>query len=482
MDPAEEKQPSGSAPRARLLAIGDVHLGTRPGSLPESLADFGLDPRELGPEAALADAVEFAIAQQVDAVLFAGDVVESSNARFEALRPLEEAVTKLCAAGIPVLAVAGNHDVEALPRLAARIEGLTLLGAGGHWQSEGVAVAGAPALHVVGWSFPERRVTRSPLLGFERDRDGDSDPSTPDAGRLPRLGLLHCDLDASGGNYAPVSRRELEAAGLDAWLLGHIHKPSLCPGDSSAAAVDRPCGYLGSLVGLDPGESGARGAWLVEVGEDGHLALQQQARAPLRWERIDVSVEGLADPEDVGERVLDAMEQRARSLAEEPASKPPRALGLRVRLVGATPHYEAIRDRIARAAKARSQKDTSDAWQSLVRGVGETVVFVDRLSEALELPIDLSELAKGGDPPALLARQLLALDAGGAAGEALLAEAKEAMRPLAEEGRWRALDERRDAPDPLGDEALSAQLRSAGTAALQALLAQQRAAAGEGSR
>ena len=72
---------------ACLLAIGDVHLGTRPGSLPEDLGEWGVDPRELTPEAALEAAVDRAIELSVDAVLFAGDVVESTNARFEAIRP-----------------------------------------------------------------------------------------------------------------------------------------------------------------------------------------------------------------------------------------------------------------------------------------------------------------------------------------------------------------------------------------------------------
>ena len=44
-----------------LLAIGDVHLGTRPGSLPDGLDSEGVDPRALTPEAALLAAVERAI-------------------------------------------------------------------------------------------------------------------------------------------------------------------------------------------------------------------------------------------------------------------------------------------------------------------------------------------------------------------------------------------------------------------------------------
>ena len=133
-----------------LLAVGDVHLGTRPSSLPEDLLDLGVDPRALTPEAALLTTVERAIEERVDAVLFAGDVVESTNARFEALRPLESAVRRLLKAGIPVLSVVGNHDVEALPRLAGLIEGFEIIGQDGRWQTRVIEKAGRPAVEILG--------------------------------------------------------------------------------------------------------------------------------------------------------------------------------------------------------------------------------------------------------------------------------------------------------------------------------------------
>ena len=141
----------------RLLAIGDVHLGTRPSSLPPTLSETGVDERDLTPAAALAAAVELAIKENVTAVVFAGDVVESTNARFEAIGPLEDAVQRLLQGGISVYGVAGNHDVEALPRLARRIDGFKLVGEGGHWESILLESEGRPYAELVGWSFPEAK-------------------------------------------------------------------------------------------------------------------------------------------------------------------------------------------------------------------------------------------------------------------------------------------------------------------------------------
>jgi len=506
-DPSRSEGDAGRAGAARaaprgaitLLAIGDVHLGTRPGGLPAELADLGVDAAEVTPEAALAAAVERAVAERVDAVLFAGDVVESTNARFEALRPLEAAVRRLTEAEIPVLAVAGNHDVEALPRLAERIEGFRLLGAGGRWESHRLAGRGGATVEVLGWSFPDARVTASPVAELLRH------PPPPPAPGVARIGLLHGDLDASGGAYAPFRRRELEDARLDAWLLGHIHAPSLgSAAGSGAAAAGRTtdpsgvaapagllCGYLGSLLPLDPTETGLHGPWRVRVHPGGRVEAEPLPNGLLRWERVDVPVVAGAEASEAGEEtearaetdagaeaedadavadaVLDAATERARRIGA--GGEGPRYLGVRARLVGRTRRYDALRRWVEEGA-----------WRGrLVREVGDTTVLVESISDGLALAVDLESLARGDDPPALLARKLLCLERGGKARHALLEAARERLRPVAHEATWQPLAETRNADDPLADETLAGLLRQSGIAMLDALLAQRRAGSEERS-
>ncbi len=441
-----------------LLAIGDVHLGTRPSSLPQDLANSGVDPRDLTPEAALVAAIDLAIEEEVDAVLFAGDVVESTNARFEALRPLEAAVRRLVEAGIPVLGVVGNHDVEALPRLAGMIEGFELIGVGGHWQTRVIEKDGRPAAEILGWSFPEAHVRYSPVAELLRNPIARTHPG------IPRIGLLHGELDASGGSYAPFTSSELTQTGADAWLLGHIHKPSLPEGAGHDGSG--PCGYLGSLVGRDPGEMGQHGPWLVRVAATGEVVPRQLATAPLRWEQFDFQVAEDEGPDDVGDRLLEEAERFAREIQVH--GSVPRVLGVRPRLVGPTRHYEPLRWHIAQGI-----------WKGLMRQAGKTLVFIDRVLDGLELAIDLEEIARGDDPPALLARELLTLTQSGPDRDALLEEAHAKLKSRANEGRWLALSEAPDACDPLSDDALVALLSRSGTAALNDLLLQ-RDAGGEG--
>jgi DNA repair exonuclease SbcCD nuclease subunit len=436
----------------KLLAIGDVHLGTRPASVPEEATDWGVDLQRLTPAAGLEAAVRLAIDEQVDAVVFAGDVVESTNARYEAVRYLEAAVRELLAAGIDVLGVVGNHDVEALPRLARLIPGFRLLGEGGQWQSVVVERAGQPICEIVGWSFPQRQVTSSPvtqLIG------GALPPRTPG---VPRIGVMHCDLDASGGPYAPVATRELAQTGIDTWLLGHIHKPSL--GEPRADYPNLRAGYLGSLVGLHPNEVGDRGPWLVELSA-GATSLVHVPNAPLRWEALELPVEPDQGPEDLGDLLLERVESRIREIHSRGIE--PAALGLRIRLTGKTARYREVDDWVE-----------SGRWREISRSVAGTTAFVNKVSNATELARDLQELAKGDEPPGLLARKLLLLEGAGEDRDALIAGARAKLREVAEAASFSPLRDLRDGEDPLTDDAIANTLKVSGAAALSELLDQRK--------
>lgn len=435
---------------ATILAIGDIHLGTACSGLPEALSSWGLDPNAITPAAALEMSVEFAIDRKIDAVLFAGDIVESTNARFEAILPLENAIRRLLDEGVQVIAVAGNHDVEALPRLAKLIDGFELLGAHGRWEAQTIMKNGSSVAEIVGWSFGDRFVRQSPVAQLL------AEPLEPTSAQVPRIGLLHADLDASGGHYAPIRQIELDNTGYDAWLLGHIHKPSL---ESLAARKGRrPSGYLGSLVGLDPSETGPHGPWLLRVSQDRALQLEHIPLAPLRWEHVPLSVEGLEHVDDVPDRLLNEAEKMVRRLGESAVA--PLALGLRVRLTGISPCYEDIRQRVV-----------AGEWNGLGRVVEGTAVFVNKVSDGMTLRLDLAEISRGDDPAALMARRLLILENDDDGAQALLDRARTELAGLARDETWSPVQNHRHANDPLSDDALRDLLIRSGRAALSAMLA-----------
>lgn len=422
-----------------LLAVGDIHLGRRPSRLPEALADRA---RDLGPAGAWSRAVDFAIRQGVHAVVLAGDVIEREEDFYEGYRELQSGVSRLTEAGIQVLGVAGNHDVSVLPRLARHIPQFRLVGAGGTWEAVDLDGAGE-TLTLWGWSFPQERVPHSPLAGarFQR-RTG------------PNLGLLHCDRDQPGSPYAPVASAELRAAGLDGWLLGHIHAPD-------ALSADDPSGYLGSLTGMDPGEPGAHGPWLIRVARGRIAAVEQQVLAPLRWTALDLDISGIEAAEDARPLLLERLQRLDAEIAEVAAA--PGAVGLRLRLTG--------RSRFGDAAAALYGEADRDHVFTGSRG---SHYFIERLTVETRPEIPLTELAERSDPPGLLARRLLLLDRpeDDPDRRALLADARRRLDPVARDARWQPLGDA-----GLDDTAVADWLLQSGMRLLERMLAQREDAA-----
>jgi DNA repair protein SbcD/Mre11 len=449
----------------KLLAVGDLHLGRRPGGLPTDLTDLAAG-RAYGPAAALERIVATAIAERVDVVALAGDLVERDEDLFEAYGDLYRGVAALTEAGIRVVGVAGNHDVRVLPRLADEVSGFTLLGRGGVWESLELRSPDGTAMVLHGWSFPRPDVTTSPLRGQRFARD-----------RRVAIGLLHCDRDQRTSRHAPVASRELADAGLDAWLLGHIHKPD-------ALSVSTPSGYLGSATALRRSETGARGPWLYTVSATGIVGVDHWPLAPLRWEPLDIDMTGVADVDDARGHLLNAIRAIAAPIADRPMR--PDLIGLRVRLGGRTSHRSAIARHL----------DIADLADLANVPVGPSLrAFVGTMRDAMLPDVDLATLARQPDPAGLMARRLLLLggagsdaaprghrdtgntdDAGGpadhddaAARAALLERARRRLTAVANDVAWQPL--RRP---PLSDDELIEYLRHAAVIALDALLAQHR--------
>ena len=367
------------SPATRILFVGDMHLGRLPSGLPGKLR---AEP-ELGPVGAWRRVVDTALDREVHAVALAGDLVHQDNAAFGAYGPLAEGVAQLAQAGIPVCAVAGNHDAATLPRLAPGIEGLTLLGADGAWSELTLAPENRPAVRLVGWSFPREHHFQSPF----------QNPLPAANPAAIAFGLLHCHLGVSRSKYAPVTQDELRGAGFDGWFLGHEH----IPGDPGGGEPF----YLGSLTPLDSSETGIHGPVLVHVRSDGQpFDAERLPLAPVRWEQLDLPCPETVDPEaELSHLILDRAITRHGEI--EVDQQDLRALGLSIRLTGTV----ADPDAWSRAIRAL---DLSD----LKVEQGRALVFIRKVESDLRIRRDLRELAAGNDPAGLLARRILVLENG----------------------------------------------------------------------
>jgi len=373
--------------RALILCLGDLHLGLPPSRLPSDA-----DPRRVSTASVWLRAVDAAIDQGAALVLLSGDVVDRENRYFEAFGPLEEGLGRLAEAGIPVCAVTGNHDAEVLDRLRRVVAGgrLRLLGAGGRWErftlEDG---AGRALLHVDGWSFPVRDVRQDPTASYDLPRPDDD---------APVLGLLHGELDRPGSTNAPLTKASLERPAVDAWLLGHIHKPQLI-----GLAGGRWALYPGSPQPLDPTETGVHGAWSVEV--EG-VALGAPLQIPLqtvRYERIEVDLTGRETVDEARGAIALQMRDAVAAL-DLPGD--PEWLVLQAELTGRT----GVHGELAGLARRLEGEET------LELAVGGGRARLTEVRVRTRPAVDLAERAGTDDPVGVLADLLLALEGDGTDG------------------------------------------------------------------
>lgn len=435
----------------RLLCVGDMHLGRRPTRITEGVRELGVRVEDLTPAAAWSATVDWAIANRVDAVALAGDVVESLEDRFEAYGHLERGVRRLTEQGIHVIGVAGNHDVYALPRLADRIEHFVLLGRGGKWQTVSLDSASGARVVLLGWSFPEREFRANPFDGLTVDVPAGA----------PVIGLLHCDLDQTRSAYAPVPRRAFDSAPGNAWLLGHVHKPSDLGGS-------RPVGYLGSLVGLDPGEPGVHGPWLARISRDGEVTLEQQPLAPIRWESQTVSIDGVHEvtSDSAADTLASLIDAGIRALHERIALTlgNTRVVGCRIHLTGRSEGHRLLAGAAAQLC-------------GVARDRNDVVYFVEKIIDDAGPAHDLEKLSEAKDPPGLLARRILLLQRGGPEADRLVHAATASIRDAA---GFAPSDLEEDLAFVNPERARELLLR-AGVKALEELLAQREMNEGSGS-
>lgn len=248
---------------ARLLHLADLHLDSAYGGGAELRSRLRLATLE-----AFAAAVQFALREDLDAVLIAGDAFDDGSLGYESRAAFRRGLTQLVEGEVEVVYVTGNHDPGG-PASSARRLGVGP-GAAANSPLSRVRVAldgepvahrlerrGQPFAHVVCAGHGHGRVTEDLAARFARP--------APDG--LPAVAVLHTQVSTARGAaghepYAPSSGPGLDASGFDYWALGHVHV-------RGRATPDAPAWYPGNLQGRNGRESGPKGGLLAELDGSG---------------------------------------------------------------------------------------------------------------------------------------------------------------------------------------------------------------------
>jgi exonuclease SbcD len=360
----------------RLLHLADVHLGV------ESYGRFdpatGLNSRLLDFTARLDEAIDCAIAEQVDLVLFAGDAYKSRDPSPTQQREFARRVRRLSEAGIPTFLLVGNHDLPAASGRANSLDifdtlavphvhvGRTL----GTHRIE--TKAGPVQIVAVPWlrrsallaqaefrslsADEARRAIQDYAAEFIRTATEALDPSVP--------AILTCHLSVEGATYGSersvlvgediVLPRSSVALPRFAYVaLGHIHKHQVI-------GQEPPIVYPGSLERIDFGEENDPKGFVLATIEDDRATYEFRTVSARPFVTVRVRPLGVAPTQEI----LDAVERAQLD-------------GAIVRLiVEITPEVDAFVDY---AAVRRSLKDAY-----AIAGVRREVARLDRRASAFQ--------------------------------------------------------------------------------------------------
>lgn len=287
----------------RFIHAADLHVDSPFRGLKELPAS--LRSRAVESTFAAWDAlVDLAVREQAAFVVVSGDLYDGKDRSLKAQWRLQRGMERLAAHRIAVYLIHGNHDPLHEGVQWAWPDNVTVFGTGAPGTALARGAEGTPLAVIAGMSYGESAVRDNLAARYPSEPEkalaaAEAD-GLPERARLFRIGMLHGTIDGRPGHdpYAPCSKRELIAAGYDYWALGHIHLREVL--HASPYIV-----YPGNTQGRHVKETGAKGAYVVEVDERHHVSLRFEPLDEVRWCDEAVDIADLADMQQVMER-LDA--------------------------------------------------------------------------------------------------------------------------------------------------------------------------------
>jgi DNA repair protein SbcD/Mre11 len=287
----------------KFLHIADIHLGIRRYRSEDRARDFFLAWR---------DCIErYALAEKVSFVLIAGDLFDARKVEPQSMNQAMFCLSKLRDAGIPVIAIEGNHDCHESEKRFSWLRSLSqwgfihllepVYGESGvrllPWDNE--ARAGSfidiDGVRIFGSIWYGSTVGQALPGLIEELRNHHSD-------RHFNIMMLHTDVEGQLNRPIPaltVSKINELKSYIDYLALGHTHKNFEIDG-----WVYNP----GSLEACNVDEyANVRGAYLVEIDDGRHTAqlVRDYHQRPVA--RLSFDVSGRVTPEELHAALFDQL-------------------------------------------------------------------------------------------------------------------------------------------------------------------------------
>jgi DNA repair exonuclease SbcCD nuclease subunit len=278
----------------RVAAIGDAHLGR---AYYPFTTESGVNQREFDFERSFEAAVELALAQEPDLVIWLGDVFDHPRPTYRSFRVVQRALARIRDHGLPAVVISGNHDTPRLPGTGSPYSALADSFPEMHFAHR-LAYERFELGGLVVHAVPQ-------MLTVEAALDALDEAARQRSGTATNLLITHPRLLQLQPPHADINEIEVDASRLqsDLVLLGHYH---------TFARVSDRMWYAGSTDTFSFADDPDRAKGIVvldtDSGECRHL--------PLAGARPLVTLESVyalgLSPTELQERIL----QRAATVAE----------------------------------------------------------------------------------------------------------------------------------------------------------------------
>lgn len=273
----------------RILHTADNHIGLPYRNYPEDVRKVLIEER-LG---ALERLVETANSKQVHLFVVAGDLFDRLTVAADVVRRTIDLLKGFH--GEAVLLLPGNHDYCEGPesKLWTKIRKAA--------SGSNVMPLTSPDVHE--FSIHDQRIQ---VFACPCPSKTATEPANtwvrgaPKAQDALRLGLAHGNVEGLGldaeGKYFTMRESELALAGVDTWLLGHVHVPS-----PESGTVGQPTFFMPGTHTPDSVNCGHPGhAFLLEFDDTGRCSYESLSTGRIRFVRFTRALEHDSDVEKLG--------------------------------------------------------------------------------------------------------------------------------------------------------------------------------------
>ncbi len=256
----------------KVAAIGDAHLGRSyyPYTTPE-----GVNVRERDFEISFEAAIDAALAEEPDLVVWLGDIFDHPRPTYRSFRVAQRGLATIRDHGVPAVVISGNHDTPRLPGTGSPYSALADAFPEMHF---------AHRLAYESFDLPGLVVHAVPqMLSVEATLEALAEADRARSADKVNLLLTHPRLPQVEPRYADINEIEVDAGAIraDLVLLGHYH---------TFTSVTEYMWYAGSTDTFSFADDPDRAKGVVvldtDSGECRHVAVPVQ-RALLTLESID---------------------------------------------------------------------------------------------------------------------------------------------------------------------------------------------------